>query len=396
MAKTRNRNRSKRPSYKKRYTRKHRFSTAGKILPPLDVRKPSQLKEFERRLKKGPLTIILVYADWCGHCHTMMPHFDAASKSPSRSIQSVKVNEEMLNSVNNHINKNVNKSAKPLEVEGYPSIILVDNKGDKVTDVEAVRDTNTMTKVMSESGKLAPKNNTTTNNKSNNKSALSNANLDISKNSGMINKAPSSTSLGLNSNVGENKLKGSLNAMNVNKNTKPKIKPDDMLIKSEDMTKPNNRNKKINNIKNTKASEPEFDLEDSIAPSPINTFSLPNNKNKPVELNVPKDLETKADSLVNLRGPIEPPSPESDIIKNDLTPAEKVEGGGGCGYGWRGGNRGGSLIGSISQTAYTLATPAALLATASYVMKNRHTKSKRNKKSHKKSHKKSRKLAKRK
>ncbi len=371
MAKTR----SRKPSYKKRYTRKHRFSTTGKVFPPLDVRKVSHLKEFERRLKKGPLTVILVYADWCGHCHTMMPHFDAASKSPSRTIQSIKVNEEMLNSVNNHINKNVNKSAKPLEVEGYPSIILVDNKGDKVSDIEPVRDTNAMTKMMSQSVASLNNNNSNRNNanaNTNDRSGVTNANLGLKANnssSGLVNSKRSSASLNaLNADMGENELKGSLN-----NGSQKKLKPDDMLIKNEDMTKPNNT--RNNNKKNAL-----FDLDDSIAPSPIETFSLPKNNDKEPTFNAPNKIEKMADSLVNMRGPIEPPSPESDMIKGGN------QSGGGCGCGMRpqfGGNgrKGGSLIGSLSHAAYTLATPAALLATASYVMqKNSKHSSKRSSK----------------
>ena len=104
--KSKSRTTSRRP---KRTVRRHRTSTAGKILPPLDVRSKKHLSEFEKRLKKGPLMIMMVYADWCGACHTMMPHFDAAAKSPGRSIQAVKVNEQMLQDVNKSINEKVNK-----------------------------------------------------------------------------------------------------------------------------------------------------------------------------------------------------------------------------------------------------------------------------------------------
>jgi thiol-disulfide isomerase/thioredoxin len=119
----------------KRTVRRHRTSTAGKILPPLDVRSNKHLKEFEKRIKSGALTIILVWAPWCPHCHTMMPHFDAASKSPNRSIQSIKVQDTMLPAVNQILTSNINKSAKPINVEGYPSIIVVDKNGNKVTDI---------------------------------------------------------------------------------------------------------------------------------------------------------------------------------------------------------------------------------------------------------------------
>ena len=64
---------------KKNKTRKSgrvRRSTAGKILPPLDVRSNKQLKEFERRIKQGSITIVLVWAPWCGHCKNAKPEFE--------------------------------------------------------------------------------------------------------------------------------------------------------------------------------------------------------------------------------------------------------------------------------------------------------------------------------
>ena len=144
-----------RKSRPRKTVRRRRVSTAGKILPPLDVRSKKHLKDFEKRIKQGDLTIILVWAPWCPHCHTMMPHFDAAAKSPNRSIQAVKVQDTMLPAVNSVLTSNINKQAKPLNVEGYPSIIVVDKKGNKVTDVEPVRNTATMTKLMESAGPLA-------------------------------------------------------------------------------------------------------------------------------------------------------------------------------------------------------------------------------------------------
>jgi thiol-disulfide isomerase/thioredoxin len=313
---------SKRPF--KRYTKKHRYSTAGKILPPLDVRSSKHLKEFEHRLKKGPITIVLVYADWCGHCHTMMPHFDAASKSPNRTIQSVKVNEQMLNSVNDYINRNVNKSAKPIEVEGYPSIILVNNKGDKISDIEPVRDTSVMTKVMNQSGNLAEK------------SGFTAANVGVNNSEFMKN-----SNTNTNSNKNNNK--------NSNKNNN-RMKPDDMLIRNEN-TKNNNKN--MNGIK-----------KNSIAPSPLNTFTLPKETDVEPDFDIPVNINKQAEELVNVEQPVEPPTMEGDMVGNEnnqqmMGGKRRVDG-----------RRGGSLIGSISQAAYTLATPAVLMATAAYVMKN--------------------------
>jgi thiol-disulfide isomerase/thioredoxin len=128
--------------------RGHQESVSGSILPPLDVRSEKDLSELKRRIKMGLITIILIYADWCGHCHHIMPHFDAASKTPGRNIQSVKVNDTMLDKVNQSINQGINQNAKPYKVEGYPSIILVDQNGNKVSDVNPVKDTKVLSEVM--------------------------------------------------------------------------------------------------------------------------------------------------------------------------------------------------------------------------------------------------------
>ena len=128
--------------------RGHQQSVSGSILPPLDVRSDKDLSELKRRIKMGLITIILIYATWCGHCHHIMPHFDAASKTPGRNIQSVKINETMLDKVNQSINEGINHNAKPFKVEGYPSIILVDQNGNKVSDVNPVKDTKVLSEVM--------------------------------------------------------------------------------------------------------------------------------------------------------------------------------------------------------------------------------------------------------
>lgn len=141
----------KSPNRKARKTaRGHQKSLSGKILPPLDVRSSSSLAQFKKRILSGPVTIVMVYADWCGHCHEMRPHFDAAAKTPNRSMQAISVNETMLDQVNQTINSSINKNAKSIDVEGYPSILIVDNQGNKVTDINAVHDTNVMKKVMSQ------------------------------------------------------------------------------------------------------------------------------------------------------------------------------------------------------------------------------------------------------
>jgi hypothetical protein len=46
-----------------------RASTSTKVL---EVRSPSQIQELEGLLAKGPMTLVLVFADWCPACHRFM------------------------------------------------------------------------------------------------------------------------------------------------------------------------------------------------------------------------------------------------------------------------------------------------------------------------------------
>lgn len=359
----------------KRTVRRRKSSTAGKILPPLDVRKPKHLKEFEKRIKKGPITIILVYADWCGHCHTMMPHFDAAAKSPNRSIQAVKVNETMLEKVNETVNKNINQSAKPLNVEGYPSIIVVDSKANKVTDLEPVRNTATMKSIMENAGPLAE--NVGLNMVNRNEKPIEVVNnivkneiINLSKNMKPTNLTLANVgvedigtvSLRKNINVGEDNLKGSI--------ASEPTKVDN--FKLEGLSKAANlANAGMNNKKPSREVAME-ELKESIAPSPINIFSAPRaNKNKNIIAAPSKELVKEAEEITSLAAPITPPSINSDIsesISNNLTPEQKIGGGS---YS-KGGN--GSLISALTTTTYKLAPTAALLATAAYVIKGKkHT-----------------------
>ena len=113
--------------------RSRRQSTVGKITPPLDVRSEDSISSLMKLVKKGPITIILVYADWCGHCHTYKPKFDEAAKNRKSPFQVASINDEMLPSVNERI-KSMNKSAN-INISGYPSVVSLNNKGEFVKDL---------------------------------------------------------------------------------------------------------------------------------------------------------------------------------------------------------------------------------------------------------------------
>jgi hypothetical protein len=98
-----------------------------------------------------------------------MPHFDAASKNPNNTIASVTINETMLPDVNKYISQNVNKSATPINVKGYPSILIVNKSGEKVTDINPVNDTSVLESVMKKAGTFAKNVSITSQNRVNNK-----------------------------------------------------------------------------------------------------------------------------------------------------------------------------------------------------------------------------------
>ena len=325
---------------KSRKSGRVRRSTAGKILPPLDVRSNKQLKEFERRIKQGGITIVLVWAPWCGHCHNFMPHFDAAAKSPNRSVQAVKVEENMLPAVNAVLTKNINKSAKPLNVEGYPSLLVVDRNGNAVTAIEAVKNTEVMTNVMNNAGSLAEE-----------------AGINVGENI---------------ANLANSSLPNTQPVINLRSNN---ISIEEPIVKAPSVKAPS---VKEPIVKAPTVIKPVAIPSATVMPS--NTISIAKPISKP-SAKPSREAENEAERVVSLSSPltISPSNPLNDSeesISNSLTPEQKVSGGG----------YGGSLYSSLLRTTYTLAPAAALLATASIVLK-KSKRSKRTKRLNKKSHK---------
>lgn len=140
---------------KTRKVLRRRHTTAGRVLPPVDIRNPSAIGDLLTRIRKGPITVVLVYADWCGHCKDFKPIFERAEKSPNRTAQTVKVNDVMFPQVTDAIKNKLNVNAKPMNVEGYPSVILVDKNGNMIKNVAPVKNEETMKKLMESSGTLA-------------------------------------------------------------------------------------------------------------------------------------------------------------------------------------------------------------------------------------------------
>lgn len=87
-------------------------TTAGRI----DVRDPKDVAPFEALLTRGPMAIVLVYADWCGHC----THFKEQVWNNKTLSQPSKLNAAAV-----HYNMVNDTSMKNAKIDGYPSVFLV-------------------------------------------------------------------------------------------------------------------------------------------------------------------------------------------------------------------------------------------------------------------------------
>ncbi len=92
----------------------------GRLLPPVDITNEQQLKELDKRIKMGPMTLVLVYADWCGHCQRFKPMMDQLENCKDRSIQTARIRDDMF----------PKSSISNTKLEGYPSVLLVKESGE--------------------------------------------------------------------------------------------------------------------------------------------------------------------------------------------------------------------------------------------------------------------------
>ena len=184
----------------------------GRISLPMDVRSSNDIPAFEQMLSRGPMAIVLVYADWCGHC----TKYKENVWSPLKSTKGRKLNMASV-----HYDQLENTSLNNSKIEGYPSLLVVgtdkkpavfNNDSGTTNAMPNANDLNTMKKLVTapvKSMNLTNRNKTINNavnnsftnmnmtNSSTNNSAMNNSAMNNSamNNSSMNNSAMNNSSM---------------------------------------------------------------------------------------------------------------------------------------------------------------------------------------------------------
>jgi len=92
-----------------------RSTKTGKIVPYVDVRSSKDVPKFESMVSLGP-TLVLVYADWCGHCQRFKSNmWNDVANSENRNMNVAAVHYDMVDKT----------SMKNASIEGYPTLFEI-------------------------------------------------------------------------------------------------------------------------------------------------------------------------------------------------------------------------------------------------------------------------------
>ena len=78
------------------------------------VNAEKDIPSFEKLLKKGPVTIVMVYLDWCGHCQKAKPGFMEVAKKTYPGVNFALLNGDIQDKT----------SLKSVKVEGVPEFVV--------------------------------------------------------------------------------------------------------------------------------------------------------------------------------------------------------------------------------------------------------------------------------
>jgi thiol-disulfide isomerase/thioredoxin len=103
-------------------------------MSPVNVDSPDKYGPADKAISIGPISVVIFYAPWCGHCRNLEPTLDKLEASPNRSVQMVRIRDDMIDG----------SRFKNEPKNGFPQIMLVDKAGNTVKFSENGRLTNSL------------------------------------------------------------------------------------------------------------------------------------------------------------------------------------------------------------------------------------------------------------
>jgi thiol-disulfide isomerase/thioredoxin len=134
----------------------------------MDIASEQDLGKLSDLLAKHKIVVVLVHADWCGHCQTFKPLWEDYKKIPGRNVPMVSVNEKVL----------AKTPFKDAKLDGFPSTLVYSGKdgsfgsfkkenGEETHSVPNARDKAVMTQLLKVRPSAMKRNNANTNTNTN-------------------------------------------------------------------------------------------------------------------------------------------------------------------------------------------------------------------------------------